>query len=457
MTNLLPSDWLEVPLGDVISIRNGYAFKSGEFTTEGIPLVRQSNLDNGIVNLHEAVFIPESYLKEYARFAITTGDLLIGMSGSIGEPSAYGYDFPALQNQRTVFVQFAEQDRFHRSFIRHFLSFVESELIAKGKGGAVQNVSGGDIEGLTLRLPPLNEQRRIVTKIEALMARSARVREALDAIPALLDRYRQSVLAAAFRGDLTAEWRAHTMGAEVEISECWKSSVVGNVAELVSGQTPKGIAEQVVGEGDVPWFKVADMNRAANQSEMIEFDSFLTKTQAKQLGLKVRPKGTVIFPKRGGAIATNKKRVLGCPAAFDLNIMGLIPKAVSSDYLWFWMLKVDLSKISGGSNVPQINNGDIAPLPIPVPPEEEQHEICRLLADTFASIGTLERAWKAASGHLPKLNQSILAKAFRGELVPQDPNDEPASALLARIKAERAANGSAPRGRRRKPASMPMV
>lgn len=101
-----------------------------------------------------------------------------------------------------------------------------------------------------------------------------------------------------------------------------------------------------------------------------------------------------------------------------------------------------------GSTIPQVNNTDISPLVIPLPPLAEQTEIVRRVEQLFAFADQLEARVKAAQVRIDRLTQSILAKAFRGELVPQDPNDEPASVLLERIKAQRAAVPKARRGRR---------
>jgi len=98
-----------------------------------------------------------------------------------------------------------------------------------------------------------------------------------------------------------------------------------------------------------------------------------------------------------------------------------------------------------------INLSDLRTFPVPIPPKPEQDAIVSLLDEAFERVDRIAAAAVSASLSLPMLNQSILAKAFRGELVPQDPNDEPASELLARIKAQRAANPpQRGRGRRRK-------
>src|SRR6185437_7240748 len=97
---------------------------------------------------------------------------------------------------------------------------------------------------------------------------------------------------------------------------------------------------------------------------------------ARRFGLHIRPAGTIIFPKRGGAIATNKKRILREPSAYDLNTMGLVPGThIDPRFLYLWICSIDLNRLADGSNVPQINHGDLADLELRVPPREEQERI----------------------------------------------------------------------------------
>ena len=93
------------------------------------------------------------------------------------------------------------------------------------------------------------------------------------------------------------------------------------------GTPQKGI-EEVHNTAGIPYYKVGDMNKSGNECYMHDSDILLSPSDLGRLGLKLQPKGTVIFPKRGGAIRTNKKRILSRPSAYDLNIMGLIPKKV---------------------------------------------------------------------------------------------------------------------------------
>ncbi len=121
--------------------------------------------------------------------------------------------------------------------------------------------------------------------------------------------------------------------------------------------------------------------------------------------------------------------------------MGLtnLPNSLSAGYLWLWILALELASISDGSNVPQINNRNVEPLAFPICSVEEQALIVELAEARLSEVDQLDQTITTSLQQAEALRLSILKKAFSGQLVAQDPHDEPASALLARIKAEREA------------------
>ena len=125
----------------------------------------------------------------------------------------------------------------------------------------------------------------------------------------------------------------------------WVWAQLGSLFEVVSGATPKGI-EQVKGAA-IPYYKVSDMNTPGNETKMSVAALYLSEEERDDLRMTTYPEGTVIFPKRGGAILTNKKRMLSRLSCFDLNTMGVINTlpSISTDYLWHWFQKLDLSRI----------------------------------------------------------------------------------------------------------------
>jgi type I restriction enzyme S subunit len=224
---------------------------------------------------------------------------------------------------------------------------------------------------------------------------------------------------------------------------------MGSVAAVVSGNTPKGLDAAVSSSGDIPLIKVGDL--ALSEKYLTDSRTWLSRADQERLRLRTCPAGTIVFPKRGGAIATNRKRVLGREAAFDLNTMGLVPRGSLGEWLWIWFNQLDLRSISDGSNVPQLNHTDIVPLRVPIPPSAEQRRIVAEVERQMSFVDACERAVDAGLARSAALRRSVLKAAFEGRLVPQDPSDEPASVLLERIRAERAV-APGQQGKRRKKA-----
>ncbi len=242
---------------------------------------------------------------------------------------------------------------------------------------------------------------------------------------------------------MTEAWRAEHQD-EIEpaspiasdLPDGWVWTTVGSIGTIASGQTPKGINE-LNSEGDIPFYKISDMNKIGNEKFMRNSEITLDDGEIERLGIHVRAQGTVIFPKRGGAIATNKKRILTCPSAYDLNIMGVLPHKVSTNFFYLWLLSIDLARLSDGSNVPQLNHKDIHPLPFPLPLRGEQQAIVSDVEHRLSIADKIEKTVATELKRAEQLRQSILKNAFSGGLVPQNPNDEPASVLLERIETEK--------------------
>lgn len=185
----------------------------------------------------------------------------------------------------------------------------------------------------------------------------------------------------------------------------------------MSGQTPKGVDARLTKEGTIPWFKVGSMNTPGNEHFMNVSSERLSQEDAADLGLRPLQEGAIIFPKRGGAISTNKKRILSRPSCCDLNTMAIVPNTSIAAYVWWWFTGVDLGKLSDGSNVPQINHQDIEPIPVPLPPLSEQRRVVAEVERRLSVVEELEAVVDANLKRAERLRQSILKLAFEGRLV----------------------------------------
>ena len=200
-------DWVECTLGDVLKLKNGFAFKSGNYIDEGIPVLRIGDIQDWNVDNSNAKRTRES--EEYDQYLVNEGDILIAMSGATtGKFGIYNSNKKAYQNQR-VGNLILHSDKFTlKKFVYYLLYSLKRDIEKSAYGGAQPNISASKIEALSTGLFPLPIQRAIVKKIESLFAHLDSGIADLEKAQAQLKIYRQAVLKKAFEGELTKEWRA---------------------------------------------------------------------------------------------------------------------------------------------------------------------------------------------------------------------------------------------------------
>jgi len=168
--------------------------------------------------------------------------------------------------------------------------------------------------------------------------------------------------------------------------------------------------------GDFPYLKVADMNFGGNEGQITTSSRFLDKADVKKNA--IIPKGATIFPKRGGAILTNKKRITSLRICADLNIMAVIPSSeINARMLYYYFVNVDMRKLGTGSSIPQINNYDVDPLLLSFPKSlTTQEKIVAQLDALSAETQRLSAIYSRKLAALEELKQALLHRAFSGEL-----------------------------------------
>ena len=497
----LPVGWMNCEFGDIAKIRNGFAFKSSWFknkreTESDVPLIRQSQLKKSIVDLSEAVFLDRKFYERFSEFRISKGDILIGMSGTIGRVCTYANTSPSLQNQRTGKIELHASGEIDLKFLGLFLSNIERTLLEKAKGMGVQNISGKDICGLPFPMPPLNEQRRIVAKIEELFSELDKGVESLKTARAQLNVYRQAVLKHAFEGKLTAQWREENKdkiekpdqllarikqeraaryerqlkewkaavkkweesgksrkkpagpsnpidvspieGAPHEelptVAECWVWIPLKQVGRVETGTTPLTRIPGNYG-GKLPFFKPTDLDQGAHVQTARAYLSELGAESARVL-----PAESTLVTCIGATIGKTGFARASC--ATNQQINSISPDAgFDSRFVYFQALtpffNIKVKSDASATTLPILNKSKFEVLPFVLCSLPEQQEIVRLIEGHFTATERSEREIEAALGRAEMLRQAILKMAFAGQLVAQDPGDEPASVLLDRIKAER--------------------
>jgi len=312
------------------------------------------------------------------------------------------------------------------------------EEVSKSQDGTMYPaVSDKDVTAAQIALPPLAEQRRIVAQLDRLMVRMARARAELARIPALIAQHKRAILAAAFDG----KWFA----APAPVVS------VGEIADISSGfGFPKD--RQGRREGRYPFAKVSDISRAVEEANGVlrTAANFVEEEDLRSLRAKAVSAGSIVFAKIGEALRLNRRAITEVSLVLDNNCMALTPSTerVLPKYLFWFMRTVDLSPFAVATAVPSVRRGDVAALELSLPALPVQRDVVERIEAAFAWLDKVGHEHAQATRLLDHLDQALLAKAFRGELVPQDPTDEPAEVLLARIRAGRGAADTAARKRK---------
>lgn len=196
----------------------------------------------------------------------------------------------------------------------------------------------------------------------------------------------------------------------------WPLERLGDITKFAGGVAfPRD--EQGQTSGDFPFLKVSDMNTPGNELELVSSVNWITEGQRARLGARLWPAGTVVFPKVGAALKTEKRRLLSRPSAFDNNVMGLVPgDLLLPRYLLAVMETIRFGDFAQEGVVPSINQGMVRGIEVPVPPLPDQARIVELLDAFDATTDAIRRQ----RTNLRRLKVVLLLDAYaaEGESVP---------------------------------------
>ncbi len=460
----LPKGWAKTSLGDITAPRGEKADPQtlGEMLFLG--------MDH--IEAHSAKLLgsqPVSELRSSVAI-FKKGDLLYGrLRPYLNKVHLAEFDGAA----SAEFIVLPPSEAVEQRFLQSLLRSPEFRTLADQRStGDRPRVKFDSVRDFEFALPPLAEQKRIVRKLDTLSARTTTARTHLTTIAKLVERYKASVLRMAFDGTLSTDYRgakskqrvvefelappelkklklsSHLLSSEeapYKVPRTWRWIALPALGELARGKSkhrPRN--DKALFGGPYPFIQTGDVSNSSGRIE--EYSSTYSEFGLSQS--RLWPAGTLCI-----TIAANiaETGILGFEGCFPDSVVGFIAddEKTQGPFIEYFIrtVRADLEAFAAGVAQKNINLSTLSGVFVPIPPLNEQREIVRRIETAFAKIDRLAAEAEKALKLTDRLDQRILAKAFAGELVPQDPTDEPASALLARIRQTRA---SAPKPRRRR-------
>jgi type I restriction enzyme S subunit len=465
MMSEFPAGWTESPLVDLIH-------KDGLFS-DGDWIESKDQDPNGAIRLLQLADIGDGkFLNKSNRFVndekfdllncteILEGDVLVAR---MPDPLGRACLMPKLPQKCITVVDVAivrpGPESVLTDWLMHFLNSpgIRQEIHLLSSGSTRKRISRGNLSRIILPVPPLNEQKHIAEKLDNLLARVDSCQSHLERVPQILQRFRQSILAAATSGRLTEDWRIskglnqETAGFGYSDADCfgdyefpaiWKSARLKDIAEVIGGIT-KDSKKQSATDEELPYLRVANVQRG--YLDLAEIKTIRVPRQRLNDWL-LKP-GDILFTEGGDFDKLGRGWVWNgeierCIFQNHIFRARIRQRDFSPKYFSYYSnsrgFEYFLTYGKQTTNLASISKSILEALPVAVPPKEEQDEIVGRVDTLFAYAKRLEKRCGTGRALVDQLTPSLLTKAFRGELVEQDPNDEPAKELLERIQAARA-------------------
>lgn len=476
----LPNSWVEVKLGDFVESAKGKKPKNESLVKTPeceLPYVDIEAFEKGIVKTWTDGI--DCRLCSNNDFLMVwdgsrSGLVGQGVNGALGS-TLVRINFPSMVNK----------------FAFYFLQSKYQQINTRARGSGTPHVDPDLLWNYKFPIPPLPEQQRIVAKIEALFSELDKGIESLKTAQQQLKIYRQTLLKHAFSGKLTEAWRAENQDkletaqallqriqtereqryqaqlkewetngkqgtkpkapkilpqlTDEELAELpelpagWAWLKFGQVFEIYVGSTPSRKREDFWG-GDISWISSGEVAFCKINSTREK----ITEAGYSGASTEIHPKGTVMLAMIGEGKTRGQAAILGIEAAHNQNTAAIRIPCNSREfsnflYQYLFYQYESTRKAGSGNNQKALNKERISDMKLPICSLEEIDAISSFTDSKLSVVDQLEQTITTALQQSEVLRQSILKKAFSGQLVPQDPNDEPASVLLERIKAEKAA------------------
>ena len=394
--------WEVKPLGEVCDIQNGFAFKSKDYSESGARVIRIGNVQKGIIGDKSPRFMELNRLSEFSRFQIHENDILISLTGDVGRVGQFPVHLlPALLNQRVGRFENIDSSSINSEFLFQVLNsdWFEKLVIESSEGAAQMNSSTKKIKGISIPIPPLEEQERIV--------------EVLDEAFAAIDKAKANIERNLTNARELFQSRLNDIFSNP--FEDWEVKPLGEVCTFKSGGTPSKSKPQLWGDG-IPWISSKDMK----SDSILETQDSVTLEAVGQGTRAVKP-GTLLIVVRSGILMRKIPIALtGVDATFNQDIKALIVNSELSSEFLFWFLKGSeptlLTLVTRSATVHRLETSVLTSFQIPIPESQEQEAIVKTASLLNRLKKKLETKYLTELDNLEELRQSILEQAFEGKL-----------------------------------------
>ena len=421
----IPSNWCWIRLENIAEWGSGGtpSRKRKEYYNGNIPWIKTGELNNGyIFNSEEK--ITELGLKNSSAKLYPINTVIIAMYGAtIGKVGILSIE--ATTNQACACAIVYKNILF--KYVFHYLIYQKEAFINKSKGGAQPNLSQEIIKKHEIPLPPIKEQQRIVNRIESLFAKLDRAKELIENTLAQFEQNKMAILHKAFTGELTAKWRKEN---NIDLSS-WEKIKLGKV--LLPMQTKKPTGQ---------FFRYIDIDAIDNKRQIVKAPKLILTEKAPSRASRGVETGNILFSMVRPYlknIAQIDSDLSDCIASTGFYVCRCKPELNSRFlyYLFIFDKTIDyLMQFMKGDNSPSIRKDDLLNMKIDLPTIEEQQEIVNILDKLLAKYNKIKNLEQQLE-KIELLKKAILAKAFRGELGTNNPDEESAENLLKEILAEK--------------------
>lgn len=417
----IPSNWCWLYSNFVVDVRDG-THDTPKYISEGYPLITSKNLKNNNIDFDKVNYISkEDYEKINLRSKVDIGDVLFSMIGTIGNPVLIkGQTNYAIKNV----ALFKDINLINMTFFRFYLEtkFVIDKMKKEAKGSTQKFVSLKYLRNFPICYPSLEEQQRIVNRIESLFAKLDRAKELIENTLAQFEQNKMAILHKAFTGELTAKWRKEN---NINEKNFFNKVKLKNVIKLISG---RDVSVSLCNDKSIGIPYILGASNIKDNKFFIErwIENPVVVSEKNDILLSV--KGTI------GKLYLQKEEKIN----ISRQIMALRAlNELNTHYLYYFLLReCERLKFEGNGLIPGISRKDILDLNILLPTIEEQQEIVNILDNLLAKYNKIKNLEQQLE-KIELLKKAILAKAFRGELGTNNPDEESAENLLKEILAEK--------------------